>query len=351
MGQLIRVLFAPDYRSDNPYQHLLAAALRQEKIETEFLSHYRRVFPLARSLAAIRPHILHLHWPEHYFKFGDSLIRSARRLRYPFDLSMATRERPLAVTAHNLKPHGKRVSLDPLIRFTLRRAQVIFAHSESAKIKMVELAGINPDKVSVVPHGDLADALPPLVSKLQAREKLGLSADQPVALVFGRVSPYKGIEELIEFWVQRRVAACLLIAGEPADRTYEIGLRQLAQAPSDKIQLRLHELSNGELIELLSAADCAVFNYSDILTSGSACLARSVGLPVLLPRRLETVDLAEPSLRVLRFERLDDGFIPELERAITIGPDFASAADWRAATGWREVARKTGKGYLAILGR
>ena len=57
-----------------------------------------------------------------------------------------------------------------------------------------------------------------------------------------------------------------------------------------------------DLREWLSAADAVLFNYRAIFTSGAACLARSYGVPMLMPRRLQTVELDEPSPLVFRFD-------------------------------------------------
>ena len=61
---------------------------------------------------------------------------------------------------------------------------------------------------------------------------------------------------------------------------------------------------NGFEVAQLSAADAAVFNYRTIFTSGAAALARSWGVPILIPSRLATVALDEPAPTVFRFDRL-----------------------------------------------
>jgi hypothetical protein len=90
------------------------------------------------------------------------------------------------------------------------------------------------------------------------------------------------------------------------------------------VDLRLlNELLDLETLRLwLSASDCAIFNYREIFTSGAATLARSYGIPLLIPRRLAVPDLDEPHPRVLRFEALDTDFTAQLERALATPCDY-----------------------------
>ena len=82
-----------------------------------------------------------------------------------------------------------------------------------------------------------------------------------------------------------------------------------------------------------------------VLTSGAACLARSYGVPILLPKRLDTIDLGEPTPYVRRFTSLAEDFGDELEIARTIAPNFNDAANWREACSWDRVARLTAEAY------
>ena len=88
----------------------------------------------------------------------------------------------------------------------------------------------------------------------------------------------------------------------------------------------------------LSAVDVVLFNYTSILTSGAACLARSWGVPILIREDLTTVDLDEPSPLVFRF---DTDLAAQLKHALSTVPDYSAASDWRTACDWRLVAQST----------
>lgn len=100
---------------------------------------------------------------------------------------------------------------------------------------------------------------------------------------------------------------------------------------------------------MASGADCVLFNYKAIFTSGAACLSRSFGVPLLIPKRLRTVDLDEPSPLVFRFEDLGTDFTRMLREAARTLPDYAGAGAYREKCSWSRVARRTAEIYRDIL--
>ena len=346
---MIRAVFAPDWRNGVPYQRLLAEALPGHGVEVSFLANYKRVFPLRRLMRTQGGDILHLHWPEAYYPAKGDAWDWFRRARFPFDLAGAVRGRALAVTAHNLHAHNR--ADEPFAfrnsRAALRMARVVFAHSEIAKAKLIAAFGLAPEKIRVIQHGDLSVTLGAPVARDAARAALGLKVGR-LALIFGAVEPYKGQEEIIAWWKQAKPDATLVIAGKPNTEEYRAHIEQLT-AGEPNIITRFGWLDDAQLTLWLCAADTAIFNYRQIFTSGAANLARSWGLPLLLPQRLDTVALDEPSPFVHRFERLDPGFAAKLDAAFRTAPDFSAAAQWRAACKWDTVARITADGYRMAL--
>lgn len=345
----MRVLFAPDYRVGVPYQTLLADALALRGAKVQFLQGYKRVLPLSRLLRNEQCDILHLHWPEAYYPRRGDALDLFRTARFPFDLDRATRGAALVTTAHNLFAHnrGSEGLVGRNVRYANRKSRIVFAHSVGAKQKLVEVFGLDPSLVRVVPHGDLSVAMAPPVGRAEARRQLGLG-DGKLALMFGTVQPYKGLEDVIAWWRETHPPITLAIIGKPASDEYATHIsRAIGDTP--QILSRLEFLSDGALGLWLSAADVVISNYREIFTSGAASLARSYGVPLLLPRRLDTVDLDEPSPYVRRFADLVTDFRVELEAALSTAPDFAAAATWRQKCSWSRVAEITMDGYRAAL--
>ncbi len=346
---MIECIFAPDWRSGVQYQRLLAEALPPHGVSVSWLTHYKRIFPLRRLMASRRCDILHLHWPEAYYPAKGDIWDWFRRARFSFDLAGAIRGRALAVTAHNLQAHnrGNESFQFRNSRAAFQRAGVVFAHSEIAKLRLVEAFQLAPSKVRIIPHGDLSVTLGPPVPRDEARAALGLNAGR-IALIFGAVEPYKGQEEIIEWWKRAKPDATLAIVGKPHTEEYRARIAQLTAGIAN-ITTRFGWLDDAQLKLWLCAADATIFNYRTIFTSGAANLARSWGLPMLLPKRLDTVVLDEPTPFVRRFESMDSDFASKLAETFSTPPDFAAAAQWRAATSWETVARITADGYRMAL--
>jgi glycosyltransferase involved in cell wall biosynthesis len=350
LSRPMRILFAPDWRAGVPYQALLADALVRRGANIRFISGYRRAFPLGRFLRDQECDILHLHWPEAYYgRLGDAfdLFRVAR---FPYDLDWATRRTVLVTTAHNFHIHNRARELlvERNVRYANRKSKLVFAHSDGAKRRLVQAFGLDPTLVHVIPHGDLSAALGDPINQTAARTQLGLAGGK-LAIMFGAVEPYKGLEDVVAWWHKARPPIQLAILGRPYNKHYAA---QISRAIGDSAQIlsRFEFLSDSALSLWLSAADVVIFNYREVFTSGAACLARSYGVPLLLPRRLDTVELNEPTPYVRRFTDFASDFRVELEAALSVRPDFAAAACWRQACAWDRVADLTLEGYRRALG-
>lgn len=351
MSRPLNILFAPDYRAGVPYQTLLADALMRRGASVRFLQGYKRVLPLSRLLQEQDCDILHLHWPEAYYPRHGDALDLFRTLRFPFDLHRAAQKAVLVTTAHNFHAHDR--SAETLIgrnvRYANRKSRIVFAHSAGAKRKLVHAFDLDPSLVRVVPHGDLSVAMRAPVGRAEARRQLGLREGK-LALMFGAAKPYKGLEDVIAWWKEARPAVQLAIVGKPVSEEYAAHLaRRIGETP--QILTRFEFLSDDALGLWLSAADVVISNYREILTSGAASLARSYGVPLILPRRLDTLDLGEPTPYVRRFTDFATDFRTELDAALALPPDFAAAAAWREACNWDRVAELTMDGYRSAMER
>lgn len=350
----MNVFFAPDYREGVAYQGLLAAALAEQGVVVTFPRGHRRVLPLWRGIDAWHGDLLHLHWPEKFFEVRRDGLDFWRKVRYPLDLALTARRVPIVLTAHDLRPHNR--AAEPLLgrnfQQTYDAAGGVIVHSAKAGEAVGQLYNVPAEKLHVIPHGDLSAAMGngganPLPSRIEARQKLGIAETGRVCLMFGTVEPYKGVEPVIDWWRQANPDALLAIAGKPFSAEYAEAIRTRA-AGSQAIRLDLAWQSDEALRGWLAAADCVLFHYRAIFTSGAACLARSLGIPILIPRRLDTVDLAEPHPLVFRFDSLETDFRAALEAALATSPDYSAAQPWREATAWPRVAAETARVYRLV---
>ena len=349
MSRPIHILFAPDWRAGVPYQTLLADALVRRGAKVRFLEGYKRLLPLSRLLKSQECDILHLHWPEAYYPRRGDALDLFRVARFPFDLDRATQNAVLVTTAHNFHVHNRAAEMlvERNVRHANRKSRIVFAHSVGAKRKLVQAFGLDPSLVRVIPHGDLSVALGHPINQAEARHQLRLG-DGKLALMFGTVQPYKGLEDVIAWWQEAQPPIKLAIVGKPVTDRYATHISR-SIGDTSQILSRFEFLSDNALSLWLSAADVIISNYREIFTSGAASLARSYGVPLLLPRRLDTVELDEPTPYVRRFTDFATDFRIELDAALSMPPDFAAAASWRQACNWDRIADLTLDGYRCAL--
>lgn len=276
----------PDYRADNPYQELLARALREQGMEVQFPVGYRRVFPITRALRDCepRPNVVHLHWLAPYTKGNNLFTAIIYRLKLQTDLWLSRQlGARLVWTVHNLQPHESRYpKLDRWARRRLvRMVDVRIVHSEAARATCSQEYDVEIEKFVVIPHGHYRDYYGEPLEKAAARKLLALPQDKIVILCFGMIRPYKGVELLLEAWDLPPEKHLLLIAGQPADDATEARITEFARKPG--IHLMLRRIEDNEIASVFSAADLAVFPFTGGLTSGSLLLALTYGLPVIGP--------------------------------------------------------------------
>jgi glycosyltransferase involved in cell wall biosynthesis len=120
-----------------------------------------------------------------------------------------------------------------------------------------------------------------------ARSRLGLPAGAAVALFFGFVRPYKGLEGLIDALpaVAARVPALqLVVAGEFWQPAGAFLSRAAALGVAGRLRLDDRYVPNEEVGDYFAAADVVVMPYRSATQSGVVTLAAEFGRPVVATR-------------------------------------------------------------------
>lgn len=365
----MRVLTVP--RDDkNPYQGLLHDALGRAGVDTGFVPRRTRshsanllLLPLELALARRRgADLLHLHWVYGFgLPWGAGRTWTRRLSRVWFGAVLRAARLlglPVVWTAHNELPHHPVFPDDvEARRRLLRSTAAVIVHSTGAE-RALRARGWQLPPVHVIRHGPLdapmgtsgdGPAAVPTAGGDRGRGRRRHDVPQGARLValLGRVEPYKGIAELldaVEDLTDRDWPAGLhlLIAGECLDR----GLQQRLRAVADRVpglRLDLRHLNDLELADALAAADAMVLPFRRVTTSGSALLAVSAGVPLLLTGA-DHLDL--PAGAVHRHPELTAllrwaAEVPEdrLRRMSRAG------TTWAAGWTWDDVARCTAKVY------
>ncbi|MGB0963047.1 MAG: glycosyltransferase [Mycobacterium sp.] len=291
----------------------------------------------------------------------DAVIWSA--WRFPIDgwgvhlVRKALPNAVLAAVAHEPRPVVEQPGQDSLYKTssTTDRAlstayadlDVAFVLGEKAKQILTATWPITAP-VHVIPHGDegiFANAPIP-----------GAEATGPVALSFGLITAYKGIDTLCEAWPMVRAAvpdAELVIAGALSQDIDELVLRQQVSNLAG-VSLQIGYIPVAEVSSYFARARCVVLPYKRSSQSGVAHLAHTLRRPVVatrvgdipaVVRDGESGLLVAPedpeALAAAVVRLLED---PQLAR--TLGE--TGAQDLRSAASWDDVAARLYQG-LPIL--
>ena len=351
----LRVCAIP--RDPNPYQESLYQAMRDQGAEVTYAaastsSHTANLVGLPLELVLRRLagfQVLHIHWTFCFnLPFADRfpLLRRAGRWWFSVVLSTARLAGLRVVwTIHNVMPHAPVFDDDlPARRELVDAADLVISHSASALAELSEL-GLRPRASVVIPQG---------VSASESIRQLATPAGrQPrTVLFFGRVEPYKGVEELLEAATDTPVALRLRIAGHCADQGLRTRLNAAAQTLGASAELSLRYVPDSELLSVFESADCCAFPFLRITNSSSVLLAMAAARPVIVPDLPAFADL--PDSAVIRYVPGVDGLRDALACAGTMPVGMLAekgrvAREFALSHTWEDVAERTHEALLALV--
>jgi len=176
----------------------------------------------------------------------------------------------LVVTVHDPEPHPGNVWEKVnarLRRYVLKRARSVHVHCQCF-IQMVQAQGAKT--VIVIPHGSLAE-------RFLRHRKDGIKRE-PMALFFGRIELYKGLETLIEAGIILGGKLRIVIAG-PGQIPPTL-LRKI-QTHQRIFEVHNRYLADWEVAELFQRAAVCVLPYSQATQSSLPLIAAAFGVPVV----------------------------------------------------------------------
>ena len=259
----------------------------------------------------------------------------------------------LAYTLHNLEQHeGRHGTLNRWANQALFRwADAVHVHDDSVA-EAAKAAGVPAGRLWVVPHGSYVGCYPNTISRVEARERLGLRPADFVYLTLGGVRPYKGIEDLIAaFRTLPDSDAGLLIAGHAHEPAYAEEVRGLA-AGDERIRMHLQHVADDEIQCFMNASDVCVLPYRHATTSGAAILALSFGRPIVVPALGPFPGLVAAAGGLLYEPASPASLAAALRESRSAGGPAAAErqAAYLESIAWERVARGHAAMYHAIAG-
>lgn len=229
-GYVLRELF---------YRHARGPAGSRLRLATKLLEHVPDMVALRRH--ALTAQVVHFQW----------------LALQPVDRHLLPR-RPTVLTAHDLLPREPRPLQVRAQQRLYGAVDAVIAHSEFGRRRLVEQIGVAATKVRVIHHGafEYLTRLP----EAELPPELGApDPDVPVAMFFGLLRPYKGIEVLLDAWralIAASDRAELWIVGRP-----RMAIDRLCAESPAAVRWVPRFVSDAELAGCFRRADVLVLPY------------------------------------------------------------------------------------------
>ncbi|MFP5245939.1 MAG: glycosyltransferase family 4 protein [Thermoanaerobaculia bacterium] len=327
-----------------------AVALRKLRRVGRGIRYYRQWTRLAPRLRELDPDLVLL---------GD--------IRFPFDYFPLRRLRKsvrvMADICHNVHPFtqgaGKSAGLftrSRWRRFFYRRIyhlfDRVFVHFDRNRHELTDTFGIPQNRVGVIVHGNelIFDELrTPGIDAATLRARAGVGPQEPMILLFGLLSRYKGADILLQAFprVRKETGAKLVFAGYPSD-DFDLPMHQeLARklGVADSVVWVPEYIPSGHVAAWMEAASVIVFPYRDIYQSGALHVAQTFGVPIVASAIGAMQDVIENEVSGLLVppenpDALADALIRLLQdRALASRLGARAAADARGTFSWQSIAR------------
>jgi glycosyltransferase involved in cell wall biosynthesis len=242
------------------------------------LTYYVKLISYA---ATAQPKLFHLLWNNKFELFDRTLLMLYYRML----------GKKITLTVHNVNA-GKRDLNDSFLNRLSLRIQYnlchhIFVHTEGMKRELLADFDISEEKVSVIPFG-INDTVPNTsLSRVEAKQQLGVDRSDKTILFFGNIAPYKGLEYLVEAFnglLKRDRSYRLLIVGSPkrsADYWKEVRRTIDCSRLEDRVLAKIEYVPDETTELYFKAADVLVLPYTHIFQSGVLFLGYSFGLPAV----------------------------------------------------------------------
>ncbi len=273
--------------SANPYWVLLAKGLRERGWETDdqavghFGAHWLRE-------NRGRVDVLHFHYVQRQYAYEHTHARLRWVLRFARNLLLARLwGYRIVFTLHNLVPS---YPLEPRWVDTLGHrvivalSHAVIVHCEVAR-EALRSRFWRRHHVYTVQHPSFVGYYRDTISRVEARERLGIDDRATVYLLVGGLRPNKGLDALCDAFVRLEDPdVVLLIVGSPGPGGPHIDALLDAARADSRIRVVAEYVPDDDVQLYMNACDIVVLPFAEVLTSSSAILALSFGRPVIVPR-------------------------------------------------------------------
>ena len=293
MRQLMVSSYAPYRDGIANYAVQEVAALRRDGHDVEVLSplpsaaHHHLPLPSSRSMlelarrAGTYDRIVVQYHPDLFF---SEWWGRGRRQAVWAAFGMIAERTELELRLHEIDYRSDPVR-DAVRRFALRRAAHVVVHTDAERQKCLDAFGLPAAKVTVIDHGRSFEPRTTM-NQTQARDELGLPANETVFVSIGFIQPHKGFDRAVRAFGRLAAPARLYVVGDtriddPEWVRYCDELEDLI-AGTPGAEMRRGYVSDEQFDLWITAADRVVLPYREIWSSSVVERAALLGTPAIV---------------------------------------------------------------------
>lgn len=296
--------------------------------------------------------ILHIQFPEFLYdpRANQRKVLAETKKQLNSFKSAGTK---IIWTAHNLRPHEQK-DKNLVYPAIIEESHGIIVQAELGKKLLIDEYPFAENKIIIIiPHGNYIGVYPDNITKIHARDKLKIEAEEKVLLNFGLQRNYKNnylIYKAFKKTLKSKNNVRLLILGQPFTfqrKVFFLYLKYLQK----QVTVVPSYIPDDELQIYFNAADIAVFAYKNIFMSGSVILAESFGLPIIAPKTGCLPDLVPDSVGFLYNQGDTKHLSNTILKAINSNLNEMSknAKKMQLRMDWNHIGEMTRKFYDSIL--
>ncbi len=358
----MKVLVFP--KDPNPYQELLYGAMREKypDVSIEYLTgptKYQTVNLILLPFVLVEKRLegyglFHLHWT-YSFRIPRLNRSLSQFLMQYYCIAMVYWIKILGYrlvwTVHDHLPHADNFRDARMVnKYISTLADAAIAHSEQTILQMKEI-GLRTDNAVVIPIGSYGNIYPSNLSDEQAREKLQLGDAEFVFLFFGLIRRYKGVDRLIDAFVELDAPDTrLVIAGQCTEDALKEPLRMAGTHPG--ISIYEGFVPNDEVATYFQASDVVCLPLRETTTTSTALLALSFGRPLLAPH-LGMIRVLPPETGFYYDPLSPGGLLESMRDALGERTDLLrrgqAGREYSDGLSWDAIAASTRRLYVTLF--
>lgn len=289
----------------NPYVDIVGSGLRGLGVDFSNYNPYK-LFQNAD--------VIHLHWLERCYQLKYTrnfplLSFIVFFILYANVCRIKRKGGVVVITAHNAHPHESAGKHSWVWKFWSKRIykkidRVICMTEDAVDYIKTMIPEFREKKFFIAPHPSYIESYQKFSNSNLSLGSLGIPERSVVFGMIGYIKPYKQIDKVVALFDRfSRDDEYLIVAGYCPDTTYQSSIIEAARL-NDRIIVISSALTNEEFCSFVRICDVAVFNFSEILNSGSVLAALSLNVPVIAPNKgsLQSIEKAVGEQWMLLFD-------------------------------------------------